>query len=1622
MSLVDFATDENKKKTLGTGPATSTNSLLQFANKGGPTLGATSTAAKTLLGSDAAMAPRNVDDARKLQEENPTLWGRISKNLMKPVGLVATLSEETGRVTGDLIAGDTQSAKRDLLATPGKLGGIITGTRSRSFSDIWRENGAELGIDPRVSFTVGLITDLAADPLNFIGGGLTKAGKLADKATALQKANQSIKGSSKLGKQIAALGLHADDLVLAPTKAEQVARGQRALLTLFANTRWEKTIAGGAPVYAVTGNIAKGVASTKLAQIVGKVFSTKTSNEAFNTVKRHFDNLLEYRKGQVMDEALDIQTSIGKLSQSHAEDVLEVIETGKKSGIAAIDDIAMRLKDNFKNIKDKEEGLGLLKTDIQEYFPHIKVTGAAGKKTTWQKFKSLFTEGTGASKADTSSISSAKASGQSFDEWVKGQTEPPKIQTDTVNGNNIVTLYHGTSKSNAERIRKDGVIRLGGEDSDIPNKVFLTSHPDRAKEFGSELIEVKLRYGDKNLTDIDGTDLVYSKDIKLPPTHSQLKAEWDKAPKSKVGVLPSKADDIVSPFADSKKFSSKLGAAKERKILRFVSEAGTETGVGTAKTLGLKKLKTESAVARLESSAKSTIARLQEVQSRLIKKDVAKGTADMRATINMLKKHVSKLDTLSDVKNLDPEDVAAFESVVKGAVNAEKEKLALRIKDLEEAVLTSQGTEFLKGPIMDKLTKEQRVVALQKEITKTVNELNQQVGRYSFFDYIDKSGKLHKSIKGSETFSGFGQATVKEINEAFGTQFFESRPAIAFAQRALASTKAVTSKELYDSVRQFGVDAADEAAEFAHFVPSKIKELEGLKFAPEIVRSLEAYQAKIKPEELNVALRTFDQVQNWWKAQALVAPSYHVRNIVGNMWNNFLAGITDPRVYFEAGQVQYGKPVQFVDDVGRQWDNATLMKAAKESGVINEGWYAKDIETAIGSELAGNSWNPLKQNFGLFRANRAVGSTFENNARIAHFIQRLKEGSTIDDAALSVKKFLFDYGDLTAIEKNLFKRVSPFYTWCFSDDTEVLTSRGWQTRSTIKVGEPIPTINQKTEQIEIQKVKELGVFNWDGDLVRIKNRNFDLLMTQDHRCVYHTRSGSRKGAWSYLGWRVKEASQITPMRDWLPIASRGWNGVKTPEFSDDFIELLGWVISEGSYYKNYINITQSPSPKKYLNDIKKLLTRLDIDFRTSPKAEGDCINLRFSGEILKKIVELLPEKELTFDLLFRLSRTQLDILYITLIKGDGHFDRNGGETFYQINKKTTDAFQALTTLIGRASRNRIRPISSFKGNHFGSKPVNTVRVKNNRYVTYFKKLNEHYTGKVWCPATDNGIIFVRRNGIVMITGQTRKNIPLQLENLFTQPGKFATIPKTAEAIESTVPQPNEKFLGDYIKDNVGIRVGEDSEGNTMYFLLGNWLPAAQAIDFLSQPIENFVMSISPFLKTPVELWANQSTFFEDTFGQPSKIERYSEENQSWLGFTMRKKTAYVLKNIRILNELDKLNPGSIFGDKDTPSLANRIAPEMGFRAPFGIGNVTTSERRGGRFTPEGTSADRILQSMFGKTTIYNPNYAKRFYLWDTQTKVEELTRAIKDAQRDGQTEYAKRLRQELQGIKKERSK
>ncbi len=486
--------------------------------------------------------------------------------------------------------------------------------------------------------------------------------------------------------------------------------------------------------------------------------------------------------------------------------------------------------------------------------------------------------------------------------------------------------------------------------------------------------------------------------------------------------------------------------------------------------------------------------------------------------------------------------------------------------------------------------------------------------------------------------------TIEELQRA-GIDIFEKNPAIQLARKGEAYVKAITSTEFANQMKKF---ATKDGVSVTNTL------FKDLKFEPGVARVIDNYYQRIKPEELNVIVKGFDSIQNWWKSQALISPQYHIRNVIGNLWNNYLAGV-NPLKYQEATMLQKGII-----------KNPDLMTEMKKLGVINEGWYAADMTSAIEDTVKSTSTilkklNPLNRDNYLANLNKTIGSALENNSRIAHYLSMVEKGMTKEEAAASVRKFLFDYTELSKTEQNIFKRVVPFYTW------------------------------------------------------------------------------------------------------------------------------------------------------------------------------------------------------------------------------------------------------------------------------------------------------------------------------------TRKNIPLQLSELVSNPGKFTVPYKVKNEIESGVTVPNEKYMSPYIKENVPVRIRTNKDGNTEYFLLGNWLPYAQALDFLSQPTENIMSSISPLFKIPYEFYSNKSLFFKDTFGQPQDIESTYKKQTEFLGQSMPAKWVNLLKNIRLLSDINK------WVDKKDPT------------------EVVDSWQV------------KFLNLFFGRAATYDVRKSKYFYDQDTTKRVSDLKAAIKAAEKNQDKKSADKLRQELQDTLKSRN-
>ena len=185
-------------------------------------------------------------------------------------------------------------------------------------------------------------------------------------------------------------------------------------------------------------------------------------------------------------------------------------------------------------------------------------------------------------------------------------------------------------------------------------------------------------------------------------------------------------------------------------------------------------------------------------------------------------------------------------------------------------------------------------------------------------------------------------------------------------------------------------------------------------------------------------LKLFDKVQNTWKlSMTAVNPGHHIRNFSGDVFLNFLDGVTHPMRYMESARIirawkKFYPDANAILKVGnKEFTAEEVMRAFTRNGG-KSGFFRTEFSQAP-SFGGGFIKHPIE-------SIRQGAELREDWTRLAHFIDVLKkEGGHVNNfedlmkvgkkAGQRVRKFNIDYGDLTPFERRFMKRIVPFYTW-----------------------------------------------------------------------------------------------------------------------------------------------------------------------------------------------------------------------------------------------------------------------------------------------------------------------------------------------------------------------------------------------------------------------------------------------------------------------------------------------------------------------------------------------------------------------------------------------------------------
>lgn len=370
--------------------------------------------------------------------------------------------------------------------------------------------------------------------------------------------------------------------------------------------------------------------------------------------------------------------------------------------------------------------------------------------------------------------------------------------------------------------------------------------------------------------------------------------------------------------------------------------------------------------------------------------------------------------------------------------------------------------------------------------------------------------------------------------------------------------------------------------------------------------------------------------------------------------------------------------------------------------------------------------------------------------------------------------------------------------FCYTQDTEVLTRTGWKDIADLTEKDLLLTLNPHTNKAGWGVNHKLHSFDYSGKMYAWENSVMKTPVVTPNHIMWAKKYDVRNEA-KFEKVEAQDVARLNRFYGEYKIEMGDYSYIENKieidgmEFDSIlFFTWLGLVCSDGHVSKdrNAVNITQ----KVEVDYVRELCTELFGGLLKEYQLQDSGTSLfRVSHAGIKKwVIDFFEGRLKTERKIIKLLDYSPDIIEAFIegiFIGDGSNHEKAAGVIYAPNYRTATEYQALLAAIGISSN--VRLDDSRVGT---SHDVNGVPITNHepaiivslhsRDKFLFKKehLKEyHYTGKVYCPKTDDGIIYVRREGRAFWCGNTHELVRHRLCNFsqesmrFVRPTKLSTI-------------------------------------------------------------------------------------------------------------------------------------------------------------------------------------------------------------------------------------------------------
>jgi thymidylate synthase ThyX len=456
---------------------------------------------------------------------------------------------------------------------------------------------------------------------------------------------------------------------------------------------------------------------------------------------------------------------------------------------------------------------------------------------------------------------------------------------------------------------------------------------------------------------------------------------------------------------------------------------------------------------------------------------------------------------------------------------------------------------------------------------------------------------------------------------------------------------------------------------------------------------------------------------------------------------------------------------------GTSW--LELREQARES--LNDG----ELLAEFGGRMCYRSWEPgLNPNVTRIRTDR--DEYFANVLRSAH-------GSVLEHANYSFA----------------LRNVSRVF--CYDAETEVLTDVGWKAWPEITGGETFGTVNPETGELEYQQATEHFVGDYEGPMYKVRSEQVDLQVTPNHRMWVrmHDTQAAKRGEEQYgirhaeelLGRRVHycktalwhgQEDGVVEIAGTKRVWTQKHTGSETVRHYVgstfpliEFARFLGHWLAEGSLNGHQIVLAQNRG--SMLDEMAANINAMGLPTYQPVTGHG-CV--RTQNVALRDHLETCGRKAQEKHIPAYVHRWGPSVLRAFLeayVDGDGSRRKDGNHcVIYTTSRQLADELQILAIKAGWSANIRVDDRTGLErvlstGQRFRhlrpSYIVSLVKTRIHPLVNHNGARNdswEPYCGKVYCVKVPNGLLFVRRNGKPVVSGNTHELVRHRAGSAFSQ--------------------------------------------------------------------------------------------------------------------------------------------------------------------------------------------------------------------------------------------------------------